>query len=148
MLKRAWIIIKLIYLHATYLLVGIDDEAFHIYKGNYFTDLNWYYRAIRNYEKALIKSKSPRLHLALGFCLLRVGRFMDSLEHFRIAYQKINQPDVALGLAIAEYETGNIERCRELVQKLNSSENQLYLTNNDALKKLKDKLNKVNSSTN
>ncbi len=144
MVKSSWTFLKLIYLHARYLLgVGVDDEEFYIAKGNYFTDLNWYYRAIQNYERALENSKSPRLHLALGFCLLRVGRFAESVEHFRVAYKKISQPDVALGLAIAEFETGNIEQSRELVSELEHSENQLYLTNDAALKKLKDKLAKI-----
>jgi tetratricopeptide (TPR) repeat protein len=140
LLKRIWIVAKLLYLHMAYFFVGMTEEQFHITKGNYFLDLHWFHRAIPNYQKALRETPDPMIHLTLGFCLMQIGKFHDSVKHYRIAYAKLNKSDVALGLAISEYETGNIDRCRELVQQLEGKEHQLYLTNEAALEKLKGKL--------
>jgi hypothetical protein len=49
-------------------------------------------------------------------------------------------PNSALMLAIAEYETGNLNRCRELVRQLEGHEHELYLNNKTVLEKLKTKL--------
>jgi tetratricopeptide (TPR) repeat protein len=139
-IKVMWIFAKLLYLHTAYVLVGLPEETFHITKGNYLMDLHWFHRAILNYQKALRETQTPRVHLALGFCFTRVGKFQDSVEHYRIAHEKLKQPDVALMLAIAEYETGNLNRCREIVKQLEGHEHELYLNNNAALEKLKTKL--------
>jgi tetratricopeptide (TPR) repeat protein len=136
-----WVFIKLLYLHTAYVLVGLTEEAFHIAKGNYLMDLHWFHRAILNYQKALRETQNPRVHLALAFCFTRVGKPQDSVEHYRIAYEKLKQLDVALMLAIAEYETGDLNRCRELVRQLEGHEHELYLNNNAAFRKLKTKLN-------
>ncbi len=69
--------------------------------------------AIRNYTKALIESKDPRIHFMLGLCYLRIRNYHSSVEHFRIAYGRLNNPKVAVGLAITEYETGNIAKSEE-----------------------------------
>ncbi len=140
--KYVWIVLKLIYLYLGYCLVGLDDQYFYIAKGNYFSALFWFRRAIPNYQEALRESQDPLIHLALGFCLLRVGRFGEAIEHYRIANEKVKLPDVALGLAIVEYETGNIGRCREIIQELEASDQQLFLTNNKVLKKIKEKIQK------
>jgi tetratricopeptide (TPR) repeat protein len=128
----------LTYLNLCYFLVGLDDEYYFIVKGNYLKDLNRLQGAINSYQKALRESKDPRVHLALASCLLHSGRYHEAVPHFEMAYKKLNDPDTALGLAIAEYETGNIDRCSELIQDLEGKN--LYLTNDEALKKLKKKI--------
>ena len=136
-----WIFVKLFYLHTAYVLAGLPEETFHITKGNYLMDLHWFHRAISNYQKALRETQDPRVHLAIGFCFMRQGKFHDSVEHYRIGYEKLKQPDIALMLAISEYKTGNLNRCRELVRQLEGHEHELYLNNNAVLEKLKTKLN-------
>lgn len=137
-LKKLWVVAKLIYLNLGYFLVGLEDEYYYILKGNYLKDLNQLQGAINSYQKALRETKNPRVHLALASCMLHVGRYHEALPHFRTAYEKLNDPDTALGLAIVEYETGNIERCTKLIQELEGKD--LYLTNDEALKKMKRKL--------
>lgn len=80
-IKRMWIFAKLLCLHIAHVLVGLTEEAFYITKGNYLIDLHWFHRAISNYQKALRETQNSRVHLALSFCLMRVGKFQDSVGH-------------------------------------------------------------------
>jgi len=136
-LKVCWTLAKVLFLYFSYWLPGITPEEFYIRKGNYLMDLHWFHKAVPTYQKALKETKSPRVHLALGHCLLKMGQFKESVQHFRIAHEKMNQPDVVLGLAISEYETGNIDRSRELIQRLEDADRDFYTRNDAALKKLK-----------
>lgn len=142
LLKVYWTLTKIFFLYFGYWLVGMAPEEFYIKKANYFMDLQWFDRAAPNYKKALRENKSARVHLALGLCLMKMGQFEESVQHFRLAHKKINQPDVVLGLAITEYETGNFDRSRELVQQLEGTDPAFYKTNDAALKKLKKSLQK------
>lgn len=138
LLKKLWIMFKLTYLHLCYFLVGLDDDYYYIMKGDYLKEIHCLNGAIRSYQKALRDSKDARVHLSLASCLLHSRRFHEAVDHFQIAYNEFNDPNVALGLAIVEYEMGNLERCHQLVQQVEGKD--LCLTNNEALKKLKEKI--------
>lgn len=137
LIKKLWTISKLFYLYTAYWLVGLTQEEFYIMKGNYCADLHWNNLAIRSYEKAGKESKDPRIHLMLGLCYLRIGKYDKSVVNYRMAYEKIKHPKVAIGLAITEYETGNINRSEEIIQSL-SIESGLDSADEAAVKKLKD----------
>jgi tetratricopeptide (TPR) repeat protein len=145
--RKVWTIVKLIYLHLAYFALGLDDQYFYIAKGNYFAELEWCRYAIPNYKKALKKSSDPLIHFWLGYCLLRLRKYNESLAHYRIAYEKIHDPNAALGLAIAEYETGNSERSRAIIQEAVNKDDQLLLAKNPSYLKLKGLLEKDSSQT-
>jgi tetratricopeptide (TPR) repeat protein len=135
-IKKLWAFLKLLYLYTAYWLAGITEEEYYILKGNYCVDLRWNRMAIRSYEKARKESKDPRILSMLGLCYLRVGNYDKSVENYRIAYEKFKRPKVAVGLAITEYETGNINRSAEIIEILNT-ENDLDVADKAALIKLK-----------
>lgn len=145
--RKVWTIAKLIYLHLAYFTIGLDDQYFYIAKGNYFAELEWCRYAIPSYKKALKKSSDPLIHFWLGYCLLRLRKYNESLVHYRIAYEKIQDPKAALGLAIAEYETGNAERSRAIIQEAVNKDDQLLLAKNPSYLKLKGLLGKESNQT-
>ena len=106
-LRRIWIILKLVYLYLGYFLVGFPEEYFHIKKGNYFVNLRWYHRAIHNYKKALEDSDNPHIHSILGYCYSRIRTPLDSVQHYRKPHEKIRDPKIDLGLAMSEFDRGN-----------------------------------------
>ena len=138
-IKKLWTLSKLIYLYTAYWLVGITEEEYYNLKGNYCADLRWNGMAIRSYEKARKESKEPRIFSMLGLCYLRIGKYDKSVENYRIAYDKFKHPKVAVGLAITEYETGNINRSAEIIESLNT-ETDLDVADQAALKKLTDRI--------
>jgi len=110
-LRRIWIILKLVYLYLGYFLVGFPEEYFHIKKGNYFVDLGWHHRAIRNYKKALRESDEPHIRSTPGYwsghCYSRTGIPVDSVEHYSNARDRIRDPRIDIGLAMSEFDRGN-----------------------------------------
>jgi tetratricopeptide (TPR) repeat protein len=124
-LRQCWTIIRLLYLYIGYWLVGLPQEYFYIKKGNYFVDLKWYHRAIRNYKKALQDSDDPHIHSMLGYCYSQIGTPVDSVEHYSKAHDKIRDPKTDLGLAISEVESGNIEKSEEIIFEVSRSSYQL-----------------------
>jgi len=132
-LGRCWKIVKLVYLFLGYWVVGLPQEYFYIKKGKYFVDLNWYHRAIRNYKKTLRDSDDPHIHSMLGYCYSRIGTPLDSIEHYNKAHDKIRDPKIDLGLAISEFESGNIEKSVEIIQEVRRSNDRLESPDVEAL---------------
>jgi tetratricopeptide (TPR) repeat protein len=101
--------------------VGFEEEQFYIPKGNCCAAIGWYKVAIAAYTKALEESNDPLIHSALGWCYAEVGMNEKSLEHYRIAYTNSDTPEMAIGLAYAEYNVGNIQEFQNIYKTLNDS---------------------------
>lgn len=133
---RIWSFVKLIYLYIAYWAVGLEEEEFYIPKANYCADIGWYNAAIKTYKKALNESNNPLIHSALGWCYAEVGDNEKSVEHYRIAYDKKNYPEIGIGLAYAEYNVGNIKEFQNIYLKLNNSRAVLSPESQEELNKL------------
>ena len=140
LLNSFWIIFKLFYLHAAYMCGGLDQEYFYLVRAQYFADLKWYNFAIGNYKKALKESNDPSIKAALGWCYFQLGRNEVALEFYRDAHKNSKQPDIALGLAYAEYHCGNIDRCKHIVAALSDSVISLEPSHKEDLARLEDML--------
>ena len=142
-LKHIWSIFKLFYIHLCYFFVGLDEEYFHIERANYFADLGWYKYAIGNYKKALKESKDPGIESALGYCYMMVGDYDKSVNYYREAYEKSKHPDIALGLACAELNKGNIGEGQKVLQILSEKQNELEAYHLNELNRLKQEIDKL-----
>ena len=142
-IKQIWSIIKLIYIHIAYFLVGLDQEHFYIARANYFTDLKWFSYAIGNYKKALKESTDPLVVAALGYCYLMVGDYEKSVKYYREAYRKSKDPVISFGLVYAELNKGNIKEGKKVLQILSERENELEPYHITELNKLKQKIEAV-----
>jgi len=120
-LRQCWTIAKSIYLYLAYWLLGLTQEYSYIKKAYYFVDLHWYHRAIHNLKKVLRDSDDPHIHSLLGYCYSRIGTPFDSVEHYSKAHDKIRNPKTDLGLAISEFESGNIEKSEEIIEEVRRS---------------------------
>jgi tetratricopeptide (TPR) repeat protein len=121
-LKKCWSVLKMVYLYVAYWFVGIPEEVFHRYKGNYWVELNSYHRAIRSYKKALKDSNDARLHAMIGYCYSRMGNNNEAVEFYRAAKNKIHDQRVDVGLARSEYEARNIDKSDEVIQQVRTQE--------------------------
>jgi hypothetical protein len=57
----------------------------------------------------------------LGYCYSRIGTPVDSVQHYSKAHDKIRDPKTDLGLAISEFESGNIEKSEEIIHEVRRS---------------------------
>ena len=120
-LKKCWAILKLIYLYLAYWLVGLPEELFYTEKGNYLMELNAYDPAIRTYKKALRDANDRRIHAMIGYCHSQMGSHKEAVENYRQAYKKIHDQNIDIGLAISEYEAGNIDESETIINDLRRS---------------------------
>jgi tetratricopeptide (TPR) repeat protein len=103
------ILTKLLLLHLGYVFLGIDQEYFHIHRGNCFHQLGLFSLALGNYKTALFEfeSQDEFLKSAIGYCYAMLGNYRGSLEFYREAYLESRHPDILIGLVYAELNCGN-----------------------------------------
>ena len=121
-LRKCWTILKFIYLYSSYWLVGIPEESFYTAKGNYLVELNAYSSAIRSYEEALKESNDRRIHAMVGYCYSQLGGHKNAVEYYRKAFKKIPDQNIDIGLAISEFEAGNIDESETIIDELRRSQ--------------------------
>ena len=138
-LKKCWIILKLIYLYVAYWLVGIPEDIFYIEKGSYLIDLNAYDLAIKSYEKALKDCDDRRIHAMIGYCHSQTGSHKEAVESYRKAYRKIHDQSIDIGLAISEYDAGNIDESEAIIRELRGSA-KLNTTTRETLNNLEERI--------
>lgn len=109
---------KIVYLSISYMIGGIDRDYYYIMRGNYFADIKLFKYAIRDLKTAHNESKDPNVEAALGWCYSQTNKLCISLKYYRMACEKSSDPEIVLGLAYAEYYNGNINRAKELIEKL------------------------------
>ena len=117
-LRKSWVILKLVF---SYFLFWPVPESLYIMKGNYFFDLGWYDRAIKNYKKALRDSNSPRIHARIGYCYSKTGNAKEAVEYYRKTHNKTHDHSINVGLAISEYDVGNMDESEAIIQELRGS---------------------------
>ena len=136
MFYRIWNITKLVYLYILYWTVGIDDEEFFILKANYCVEIGWFKAAIQSYTKALNETDDPRILSSIGWCYAELGMNEKSAENYRLAFEKNNAPEFAIGLAFAEYGVGNLTEFIKIYEKIKNTKLEVPPEFNEQLQKL------------
>lgn len=121
MWDRAWNTLKLVYLYLQYWVVGLDEEAFQITKGNYLLALGMFPAAARAYKRALQDSRSPYVHASLGCCYLNMGMPDKAVQSLRTAYTTTPRADFGVSLAHALLEAGEDDESARLYSLLRQS---------------------------
>lgn len=119
-LRKSWIILNII---ISYLLFWPVPENLYIVTGNYFFDLGWYDRAIKNYKKASRDSDSPRLYARLGCCYARSGNAKEAVEYYRRTKNRTHDQRIIVSLALSEYDIGNMDESEAIVKELRHTDN-------------------------
>ena len=114
---------KIVFSYVLFWTVPTGVENLHIMKGNYFFDLGWYDRAIKNYKKALKDSNDPRIHARIGYCYAQSGYTKEAVEYYRKAHNKTHDHSINVGLAMSEYDAGNMDESEAIIHELRRSNN-------------------------
>jgi len=124
-LLKTWAIMRLIFAHLQFWTFPTPEESFYITKANCYVDLGWYQRAIKNYRKAQRDSHDGRIDAAIGYCYSRIGSHQEAVENYRRGSSGTRDHRIRIGLAIEEYETGNLETSEQIIQELQTSADKL-----------------------
>lgn len=125
LLLKTWAILRLFFAHLQFWTFPTPEESFYIMKANCYVDLGWYQRAIKNYRKAQRDSHDGRINAAIGYCYSRIGSHEEAVENYRRGSFKTRDQRTRIGLAIEEYETGNLETSERIIRELKTSSNKL-----------------------
>jgi radical SAM protein with 4Fe4S-binding SPASM domain len=90
-MQKIWTILKIVYSYVLFWTFPTPEETFYTIKGNYFTDLGWYNRAIQNFKKALKQSNDLRIHAMIGYCYSQTGGDKEAIEYYRKAQNKTRE---------------------------------------------------------
>ena len=124
-MRRAWTILKLVYLYLQYFLLGLLEEGFQIQKAGYLCDLGLFAAAAKAYQKALRETQSPFVQASLGYCYLCLDLPEKAVEYLGRAYERRPIPNVGATLLQALRANGDTSRARELSEKLKRSREKL-----------------------
>ena len=102
----AFAYVRLIYLYALYFGVGLPQESFCWSKGNIWRGIGRLDRAIGCYHESLKALESWRLRTLLGWCYWRAGDNNAALEQYRLAYKAQPRHEIALSMALLEFDIG------------------------------------------
>jgi uncharacterized RDD family membrane protein YckC len=89
-------------------------EENHAVKGEAWARIGHYRWAIWHFQKCLTHGEDSVVRMTLAWCYSRLGRSESAVEHYRQAYDRTRQPDVALYVAHAELDVGNATAARRL----------------------------------
>ncbi len=128
-----------------YLLVGLDDEYYHIKLGDAYLQLRFYWKAVSHFTSALKEKERAWSHLQLGWALHCLNQFEDALPHYRRAFNLWPDPALAATLAKTEWSFGNNERSRELAQIARAHLSRLNKESLAILAEVEAELSKVTS---
>ena len=132
-LIKLWIYIKRAYLIILYWIVGLEDDYYLMMRAYYCLELEDYSGAIRNCEKALKHSNDTWIHSTLAKCYVQTGKYNNPTEYYRTVYTDIDNPKTALRLAYEELQSGNIDKCQEIVGKIKATNHKLSTSDKEKL---------------
>jgi tetratricopeptide (TPR) repeat protein len=125
MVRRIVALFAIPYWSVAYLLMGMDDEYYHIKLGDAYIQLALYWMAVKHFKKALKEKERAWSHMQLGWALFNCNQFDDALQHTRRAYELWPSPILAASLAKTECSSGNYDKAKILVQAARRAEAQL-----------------------
>ena len=134
------IVIKLFFLYLLYWFVGLTPEDFYIRKATYLSDLNFNHSAIKYLEKALSDSKNPFIYALLGYCYLQEDKNELAVENYKIAYNKLKNASMKIGLAVAEFHNNNRDESLRLYSELINYQDKLTELDKHNFERLKELL--------
>lgn len=116
-------------------LVGLTPEENHAIKGEAWARVTAYRWAAWHFRKYLKYSEDSRARASLAWCYAQLGMVESAIEHYRLAYARNRQPEIALYLAQAELDFGNPGAARALLVEIAPRRHEL---SSDALCALDD----------
>jgi tetratricopeptide (TPR) repeat protein len=108
---------------ACYWLVGITPEDNHGTKGYWWARVGAYRWAAWHFRKYLKYTEDSWARASLASCYAHLGMTESAIEHYRLAYARNKNPEIAVFLARAAADLGNLDEARrwqaEVIGRLN-----------------------------
>jgi hypothetical protein len=118
-------IARIVFVTASYWLVGILPEENHAKKGDAWARIHAFRWAAWHFRKYLKHSDDSFGHASLAWCYAQLGMLESAREHYRIAYVRRRRPDIGCALAHLELTTGNVAAARSLHTEIAPQRHQL-----------------------
>ena len=119
--RKLWIILKLLYSDIVFWTSPTPEEEFYTEKGNYYSELGRHDRAKKSYEKAQRTAANGITGLIIGNHYAQIGNHDEAVKAYREAVKKPGGRQGKVGLAIEEYESGNLENSEAVIRELRAS---------------------------
>jgi hypothetical protein len=100
-------LLRVAYTTMAYWLVGLTPEENHWRKANAWALINAYRFAAWHCRKYLNYSEDSRARASLAWCYANLGMVESAAEHYRLAYARNKNPEIALYLALSRYHKEN-----------------------------------------
>lgn len=142
-LTYAGALLRVAYTTIAYWFVGLTPEENHATKGQAWSRINAYRFAAWHWRKYLKYSEDSRARASLAWCYANLGMVESAVEHYRLAYARNRDPEIALYLAQVELDFGNITAARSLMTDISPRRHEL---SDEALSALADVESRLSAS--
>jgi len=119
------VLVRIAFTTLCYWFVGLTPEENHGTKGHAWGQINAYRWAAWHFRKYLKYSEDSRARAALAWCYANLGMVESAVEHYRLAYSRNKDPEIALYLANVEIDLGNFPAARLLISDVSSRRDKL-----------------------
>lgn len=100
-----------------YWLVGLTPEENHGAKAAAWARIRRYHWAAWHYRKYLKYSEDSWARAGLGWCYANLGMTESAIEHYRLAYGRNKNPEIAIYLGHAEADLGDWDAARRVFEE-------------------------------
>jgi tetratricopeptide (TPR) repeat protein len=123
-----------------YWLVGLTPKENHWRKANAWALINAYRFAAWRCRKYLNYREDSRARASLAWCYANLGMVESAAEHYRLAYARNKNPEIALYLAQVELDFGNLAAAQSLIEDISSRRHELSKESLSTLADVDDRL--------
>ena len=124
-LTYASVLLRVAYTTFAYWTLGLTPEQNHGTKGYAWSQIGAYRFAAWNWRKYLKYSEDSMARTHLGWCYANMGMIESAAEHYRLAYARNKDVEIALFLAGVELDLHNLEVARALLKDVSARRDQL-----------------------
>jgi hypothetical protein len=124
-LTYAGVLLRVTYTTLAYWVVGLMPEENHWRKALAWMRIDAHRFAAWHWRKYLKYSEDSHARACLAWCYANLGMLESAVEHYRLAYARNKDPEIALYLAQVEVDFGNVVGARALMADISSRRHEL-----------------------
>jgi tetratricopeptide (TPR) repeat protein len=107
--------LRLGYNEVQYWLVGLMPETYHARAAFLWSELGNYRRSVEHCKRYLAVANSDSMKHMLAYCYGHLGKWPEAADTLRSVTDIWNKPSLALSLAEAEWNSGNVLEARQAI---------------------------------
>jgi hypothetical protein len=110
--------LRLGYNEVQYWLVGLMPETYHARAAFFWSQLGNYRRSVEHCKRYLAVANSDSMKHMLAYCYGHLGKWSQAADALRSVTDIWNKPSLALSLAEAEWNSGNVLQARQAIASI------------------------------